>query len=85
MPTYDYECRQCGAEVRDHVRRIADPDPEHCGQPMSQVFLTPRRFEASFLGSYRNPGYRCIVTDEWVDSKRKRREIEKRERIIEAG
>lgn len=85
MPTYDYQCTVCKKEILDHFKRMDDPDPKHCGEPMEQVFMTPRMFERSFLGSARCEGYHCVVTDQWVDSKRKRNEIIKREGLIERG
>jgi hypothetical protein len=53
-----------------------------CGLP-SQKIITPVMFNAGFLGSYRNPGYQCPVTNKWVDTKRERRNIMDKHDLVE--
>lgn len=37
MPLYDYTC-VCGFKLTDHQKKMADPNPQHCGQEMQQKY-----------------------------------------------
>jgi putative FmdB family regulatory protein len=82
MPLYTYKCK-CG-KTEDAWRSIAEmEDSPECHGKMIQVIIPPNI--APILGGGNNPGYHCVVTDQWVDSKRKRREIMKEHNLVEAG
>ncbi len=83
MPTYDYRCTVCEKPLPDHFRHISEPDPFCCGVPMQQEFNTPWMFNNAFLGSTRNPGYQCLVTDQYIESKKARREVMARHNLVE--
>lgn len=51
--------------------RHDSPACEECAGK-TKLILTPTEFNCAFLGSARNPGYMCPVSDKWIDSKRKR-------------
>lgn len=63
MPSYIYECKNCG-EVIDVHKKMSDPDPEVCNQcghrELVQV-LQPTNFRITGSGVY-NP------TTEWNKS-----------------
>lgn len=77
MPIFEYRCPICGTEAEDW-RRIAnrdDPLTCQCGANMLPTIITPPAVDRSFLGSTNMPGYKCVVTDEYVTTKKRRREI----------
>lgn len=76
MPLYDYQCQTCKTVIQKS-NSIANHSEggECCGAKRKQVILHAPMVEASFLGSYKNPGYLCPVTDKWIDSKRARRNM----------
>jgi putative FmdB family regulatory protein len=83
MPLYVYECPE--GHRKDAFRSISDRNnaPEcDCGLSMQKVIL-PVMFNESFLGSSKNEGYKCPVTNEWVDSKRKRLNIMDKHDLVE--
>lgn len=83
MPIYVYQCEQ--GHRKEEWRRISemdDPVTCDCSLPMKKI-ITPVQFTAGFLGSARNPGYQCPVTNEWVESKRKRRNIMAKHDLVE--
>jgi putative FmdB family regulatory protein len=38
MPRYDYACTKCGKAHNDYIKRVSEPAPDCCEQPMEQVF-----------------------------------------------
>jgi putative FmdB family regulatory protein len=40
MPIYDYVCDKCSAQVKDLLKKMSDPAPQHCEQEMRQLFQT---------------------------------------------
>lgn len=87
MPTYTYRCPHCGL-ASEAVRAVRDHDapmPCDCGADMRQTIESAPMVNASFLGSARNPGYRCVVSDQWVSSAKQRRNIEREHNLIPAG
>jgi len=83
MPTYDYKCATCG-RGREIVKPIAELDrTEHClncGFAMNRQLSAPR-----VIGDY--PGYRCPVTDKWIEGRAAHEENLKRTgcRVFEPG
>lgn len=84
MPTYDYQCDEC-CETQTAIRKIADRKngPECCGKQTKQIITTSNIQPVLGGGSFE--GYKCVVTDEWVDSRKKRREIIAKHGLEEAG
>lgn len=87
MPLYTYRCPDCErrSELVRKIREHSNPVPCECGGLQNQTIESAPMVNAAFLGSARNPGYQCVVTDQWVDSRKKRREIEREHNLIEAG
>jgi putative FmdB family regulatory protein len=84
MPLYTYKC-SCG-EVIDAFRSIAnrgDSPVCKCGEKTRQI-IVPTNI-APIIGGGNFPGYKCPVTDQWIDSRKKRREIMKRHDLVEKG
>ena len=69
---YDYKCDSCGRDEKDVWQRMNDPPPDCCGHQMSRFIGVPAQVNAFFFGSTKNPGYHCVVSDRWIDTKRKR-------------
>ena len=83
MPYYSYRCASCG-KTEDAYRSIAERnDGPRCHGKMNLVIVPPML--QPILGAGSNPGYKCVVTGEWVDSRRKRREIMKEHNLVEKG
>lgn len=83
MPLYVYQCAQ--GHTTEAYRKIAEMDDPlacECGLETKKI-ITPVMFNAGFLGSHRNPGYQCPVTNEWVESKRKRLNIMAKHDLVE--
>lgn len=82
MPTYTFRCSDCGA-VFDKILRLAqynDPQTCSCGKPAKRVIVAPAiRTDIS--------GYRCPVTDKWIEGRRAHAENLKRTgcRLYEPG
>jgi putative FmdB family regulatory protein len=74
---YDFRCDSCGRDDRDVWQRMNDPAPECCGHSMRRAFNTPPQVNAFFFGSTKNPGYQCVVSDRWIDTKTKRNDVMK--------
>lgn len=82
MPLYTYKCK-CG-KVEDAYRSLADRlKAPKCHGKMKQIIVPP--MIQPILGGGNNPGYKCVVTDQWVDSRKKRREIMKEHNLVEKG
>lgn len=79
MPIYVVKCVVCDEkqEVFRSVRNYNDT-PEHCGEKTERVMCAP------FVMSDIQP-YKCIVTGQEVSSRTQRREIIKRNDLIEIG
>lgn len=77
---YEYKCIAC-----DNITTLTRPmanrnDEAHCsacGGEASLKISGGTGFRSNFLGSAANPGYMCPVSDTWVDSERKRKQIMK--------
>lgn len=83
MPTYVYQCEQ--GHTTEAYRKIAELDDCpvcSCGLETKKI-ITAVMFNAGFLGSYRNQGYQCPVTNDWVDTKRKRKNIMAEHNLVE--
>lgn len=83
MPIYTYKCPDCG-KIEDAYRSVDDrhKGPECHGQMLktiSAIMLQP------ILGGGNDPGYMCPVTDEFVSSRKRRREIMKEHNLVESG
>lgn len=65
MPTYTFRCSECSA-VFDKVLRVAqynDPQQCSCGGSTQRLIVAPAiRTDIS--------GYRCPVTDKWIEGRR---------------
>lgn len=85
MPLYTYQCAQCG-RVEDAMRRMSDRanGPACCGETMPQKIVAPM-VQAQILGGGSCPGYKCVVTGEYVTSRKRRREIMAQHNLIEKG
>lgn len=84
MPTYTFRC-PCG-EVKDAFRSIANREDGpicECGQKMAKI-ITPVNI-APILGGGDMPGYKCPVTDQYVTSRRQRRNIMAEHDLVEKG
>lgn len=84
MPTYDYKCSKCGA-TQEAIRKISERNqgPECCGESMKKQISAPMLQPIIGGGSFE--GYHCVVSDEWVDSRKKRREIIAKHDLVEKG
>ena len=83
MPLYVYECQSCG-RLEEAYRTVDDRDiPPDCHGPMKRK-IVPTMI-APVLGGGNFPGYKCPITDEFVTSRKRRREIIAENNIIEKG
>lgn len=84
MPTYTYECGICGTQ-KEAIRKIDDRKngPECCDMMMKQI-IVPLHIQP-VLGGGSFQGYKCPVTDEYVTSRKRRREIVSEHNLIEKG
>jgi len=83
MPIYVYQCEK--GHKKEEWRKISeidDPVTCDCGLSMKQI-ITAVMFNAGFLGSVRNPGYLCPVTNQWVETKKKRLNIMAKHDLVE--
>lgn len=82
---YEYRCTEC-SHISTYNRRMAERnDPascEECGGATRRVITGGQGF-TNVYGGGDFPGYMCPVTDQWVDSRRKRKEIMKRHNLGE--
>lgn len=82
MPTYSYQCPNCGAQF-DRILRLIDYDlPQNCscGAPAEKVICAPA-IRADYAG------YNCPVTGNWIEGKRAHEENLRRHgcRVLEPG
>ena len=85
MPLYTYQCQKCEC-VQDAFRSIAEREKSpkcQCGGATKQIIVPP--MIAPVLGGGDFPGYQCPITDQWVSSRNKRREIMREHGLIEKG
>jgi putative FmdB family regulatory protein len=85
MPIYVYECAE--GHRKEEIRKISEREnaPQcDCGHSMRMV-ITPVNINGAFLGSAKNPGYKCPITEQWVSSKKQRRNIMAQHNVIECG
>lgn len=76
---YEYRCLTCN-HITTESRPIANRhDPCECGEcgQETRLKITGGTGFGAVMGAADFPGYQCPVTDQWVDSKKKRREIMK--------
>ena len=82
-PLYTYRCPECG-KTEDAYRAIAERNNgPMCHGPMSKIIL-PTMLQP-ILGGGAMPGYQCPVTDEFITSRNRRREIMREHNLIEKG
>ena len=83
MPTYTYKCEVC-EKTTDAIRKIADrANGPECHGVMRQMIIPP--MIAPVLGGGDMPGYQCPITDQFVTSRKQRKEIMKEHNLEERG
>ena len=85
MPIYSYKCEKCEI-IKDMYNSINDrrkPLKCDCGGDML-LSIQPTMLQP-VLGGGDFPGYKCVVTDKFVSSRKQRREIMKEHDLIERG
>lgn len=86
MPMYDYKCSECG-NVQEAFNLIAErhvtPACYVCGSE-TRLKITPPMV-APIMGGSEFPGYQCPVTDEFVTSRKRRKEIMQEHNLVEKG
>lgn len=86
MPLYTFKCQECD-HVQDAMRSLSErensPFCEECGSKTRQI-IVPVQI-APVLGGGDFPGYKCPITDEFVTSRRQRRNIIAEHNLIEKG
>jgi len=85
MPTYSYECEICDS-IKDSYNTIAQRHnaPKcNCGQSMV-LKIMPTHLQP-ILGGGDWPGYKCVVTDKFVSSRKQRREIMAEHNLVETS
>jgi putative FmdB family regulatory protein len=83
---YTYKCPDCHT-VQDAQRSVAERNNSPqcaCGQTTVKV-IGAGNGHITIMGGADMPGYMCPVTETWVDSRKKRREIMKRHDLVEVG
>ena len=81
MPTYDYQCRECGS-VAEAYNTIAEREtnaPECHGPMRIAIFTAPMGFVDNMAE------YRCPVTGQGITTRRQRNETMKRLGVIDAN
>lgn len=71
--------------MRNQVCRPGEFPTCHCGAATEHWWGETRLMFAPPMGAHDNPGYWDVVTDQFVDSKRTRRNIMAEYELIEAG
>jgi putative FmdB family regulatory protein len=83
MPIYTYKCLKCDLKL-DQFNHI---DSRHkspaclCGGE-TRLSIEPTQIQP-VMGGGDFPGYQCVVTDKFITSRKERREIMKRENLVE--
>lgn len=83
MPLYVYQCEK--GHKTEAIRTISEMNDAplcECGL-RTQKIITPVMFSESFLGSAKNPGYLCPVTNKYVETKRERLNIMAKHDLVE--
>lgn len=85
MPLYTYQCESCGT-TQDAIRPIKDHKngPECCNRTMKQI-ITKAPMAAQVWGGHDFPGYRNMVTGEYVTTRARHRDILKEHDLVEVG
>jgi len=86
MPIYTYRCNSCGScqeSINTIARRNDVPQCLTCGGQTNLKIVPPRI--APILGGSDFPGYQCPVTDQYVTSRKQRREIIAQYNLVEKG
>jgi len=80
MPLYSYTCKQCNKQSTAY-RKVVDRHnaPECCEKMQLKIVPTLQYVD------HMRDGYKDIVTGEYVDSRKRRREIMKEHNLIERG
>lgn len=88
MPVFDYKCRFCG-EIHRDVFRSSDEDTAtlecQCGKKALRYWGETRLMFDRVFGAHDMEGYHCPVTDEYVTSRKRRREIIRENNLEECG
>lgn len=83
LPLYTYRC-QCGIEQTEfNTIENRHKGPECHGR--MELKITGTQIQAQILGGGTYQGYRCPVTNEWVTSRKRRRDIMKKHDLVEVG
>ena len=85
MPIYTYQCQDC-ERIQDAHRSIAkrnDSPVCPCGGDTAKKIVPA--MVAPVMGGGSFPGYQCPVSNEFVTSRKQRREIMKRHDLVEKG
>ena len=85
MPTYTYECEICD-KIKDAYNTIAGRHNSpacDCGYAMV-LKIVPTQLQP-VLGGGDWPGYKCVVTDKFVTSRKQRREIMAEHNLVETS
>lgn len=83
---YQYRCKECGS-VQDGVRSVANRDDTPkcgCGGETTRLITGGAGF-TPVMGAGDMPGYQCPVTDQFVTSRKQRREIMAAHNLVERG
>ena len=80
MPLYTYHCKKCNNNQTAYRKVEERHDAPVCCDRM-ELKIVPTQKYIDIIG----PGYKDIVTGEYVDSRKRRREIMKEHNLIEAG
>lgn len=85
MPLYNYRCNKC-EKTETKMNSISNhkEGPMCCDEQMGQIIEAPM-VQAIILGGGSCPGYQCPITNEYVTSRKRRKEIMKENRVVEAG
>ena len=83
MPLYSYKCETCG-HTEDAFRRISERlDGPICHDKM-KLMIVPVMIQP-VLGGGSFQGYKCPITDQFVTSRKQRKEIMKSHGLEEKG
>jgi putative FmdB family regulatory protein len=84
LPLYTYACPKCGTETTE-FNTVANRavGPMCCGSVTEKTLSAANLGVVLGGGSFQ--GYKCPVTDQWVTSRKQRRNIMAEHNLIEAG